>query len=154
MRLCRDVRASSLMSSLWILSFVLIWIRYSSWEVIICSIQPTLKDSWRSRRMFEALMAEKEANNVMSQKLDLMVESLLGEETWGLKATFDGLVKPRQDLRVSKLLYETTTRCFLWTITLYHSTLSPMPTDRPVPVSIHLSSPLYILFSFPSILRA
>lgn len=38
-------------------------------------------------------------------------------------------VQPRQDLKNHST-------CFLWTITLYHSTLSPMPTDRPVPVSI------------------
>lgn len=40
---------------------------------------------------------------------------------------------------------------FLWTITLYHSTLSLMPTDRPEPVSINPSPPT--IFSFPSILR-
>lgn len=42
---------------------------------------------------------------------------------------------------------------FLWTITLYHSTLSPMPTNRPVPVSINPSYTPSILFSFPSILN-
>lgn len=105
--------------------------------------------------------------------LDLILKSLLGLERCGIQVEFNREIKDyglfdsvwvkvtvwldlglfSQASSGSRRFKVNYSVCFLWTITLYHSTLSPMPTDRPVPVSINQSPPT-IFFSLPVALKS